>query len=220
MAKIIISVKNLVKNYGSFQAVKGISFDVMEGEIFGLLGPNGAGKSTTLEIIETLRTKTSGDIVVDGLLPDAIAIAEVATDECRLDPGVERSGIESKQSPLPISRNRDRQPVAFVFRLHPVHERKHLLQFIADDVAAHLVTHPINPLPMRDVGLDAETGAAGEFVSPTHQRRDDDLAAKLHEAQRHPRSGSHTLGQPSEHFRRLVGIGKHNDARFHFALGS
>jgi ABC-2 type transport system ATP-binding protein len=67
MAGIIISVKNLVKNYGNFQAVKGISFDVQEGEIFGLLGPNGAGKSTTLEIIETLRTKTSGEIIVDGL---------------------------------------------------------------------------------------------------------------------------------------------------------
>jgi ABC-2 type transport system ATP-binding protein len=63
----IIEVSNLVKNYGSFQAVKGISFEVKEGEIFGLLGPNGAGKSTTLEIIETLRTKTSGEVIVDGL---------------------------------------------------------------------------------------------------------------------------------------------------------
>lgn len=67
MQKTIIEVKDLVKNYGSFQAVKGISFDVYEGEIFGLLGPNGAGKSTTLEIIETLREKTSGTVVVDGL---------------------------------------------------------------------------------------------------------------------------------------------------------
>lgn len=64
MGKSIISVKELVKNYGSFGAVKGISFDVYEGEIFGLLGPNGAGKSTTLEIIETLRTKTSGEVRV------------------------------------------------------------------------------------------------------------------------------------------------------------
>jgi ABC-2 type transport system ATP-binding protein len=63
----IISVKNLKKNYGSFEAVKNISFDVYEGEIFGLLGPNGAGKSTTLEIIETLRDKTSGEVIVDGL---------------------------------------------------------------------------------------------------------------------------------------------------------
>jgi ABC-2 type transport system ATP-binding protein len=62
----IISVKNLVKNYGNFEAVKGISFDVYEGEIFGLLGPNGAGKSTTLEIIETLRPKTGGEVIVAG----------------------------------------------------------------------------------------------------------------------------------------------------------
>ena len=54
-----------MKNYGNFQAVKGISFDVNEGEIFGLLGPNGAGKSTTLEIIETLRKKTSGAVFVN-----------------------------------------------------------------------------------------------------------------------------------------------------------
>ena len=65
--KTIISVKNLRKNYGTFEAVKDISFDVYEGEIFGLLGPNGAGKSTTLEIIETLRDKTSGSITVDGM---------------------------------------------------------------------------------------------------------------------------------------------------------
>lgn len=62
----IISVKNLTKKYEEFEAVKGISFDVYEGEIFGLLGPNGAGKSTTLEIIETLREKTSGQIIVNG----------------------------------------------------------------------------------------------------------------------------------------------------------
>jgi ABC-2 type transport system ATP-binding protein len=62
----IISVQHLVKNYGDFKAVKDISFEVHVGEIFGLLGPNGAGKSTTLEIIETLREKTSGTIMVDG----------------------------------------------------------------------------------------------------------------------------------------------------------
>jgi len=65
MARVIISVKDLIKKYGDFTAVKGISFEVMEGEIFGLLGPNGAGKSTTLEIIETLREKTSGEVIVD-----------------------------------------------------------------------------------------------------------------------------------------------------------
>ena len=70
MGKVIISVKDLVKKYGTFEAVKGISFEVMEGEIFGLLGPNGAGKSTTLEIIETLREKTSGEVYVDGFSID------------------------------------------------------------------------------------------------------------------------------------------------------
>lgn len=66
MQQPIIQVQNLQKRYGDFEAVKGISFDVMEGEIFGLLGPNGAGKSTTLEIIETLREKTSGKVTVAG----------------------------------------------------------------------------------------------------------------------------------------------------------
>lgn len=66
MKETIIKVKGLVKKYGDFEAVKGISFDVIEGEIFGLLGPNGAGKSTTLEIIETLREKTSGEVWVNG----------------------------------------------------------------------------------------------------------------------------------------------------------
>jgi ABC-2 type transport system ATP-binding protein len=67
MSEAIIKVNNLVKNYGDFEAVKGISFEVKEGEIFGLLGPNGAGKTTTLEILETLRNKTSGQVTVAGM---------------------------------------------------------------------------------------------------------------------------------------------------------
>lgn len=62
----IISINNLVKHYGNFEAVRSISFDVYKGEIFGLLGQNGAGKSTTLEIIETLREKTAGEVMVGG----------------------------------------------------------------------------------------------------------------------------------------------------------
>ncbi len=71
MSNSIIQVTDLTKKYGDFEAVKGISFQVFEGEIFGLLGPNGAGKSTTLEIIETLRKKTSGKVFVDGIDLDA-----------------------------------------------------------------------------------------------------------------------------------------------------
>lgn len=63
--KKIVQVRDLKKNYGSFEAVRGISFDVYEGEIFGLLGPNGAGKTTTLEIMETLRDKTSGEVLIE-----------------------------------------------------------------------------------------------------------------------------------------------------------
>ena len=66
MAETIINVKDLVKNYGNLAAVKGLSFEVNEGEIFCLLGPNVDGKSTTLEIIETLREKTSGEVWVNG----------------------------------------------------------------------------------------------------------------------------------------------------------
>ncbi|MBX2939177.1 MAG: ABC transporter ATP-binding protein [Ferruginibacter sp.] len=66
MQEPIIVVKDLHKDYGNLHAVKGISFEVHPGEIFGLLGPNGAGKSTTLEILETLRTKTSGHVMIGG----------------------------------------------------------------------------------------------------------------------------------------------------------
>jgi len=69
-APVILSVKNLFKQYSDFTAVNGISFDVLTGEIFGLLGPNGAGKTTTLEILETLRDKSGGEVMIDGLNVD------------------------------------------------------------------------------------------------------------------------------------------------------
>lgn len=62
----ILSVQNLTKKYDNdFEAVKGISFEVRHGEVFGILGPNGAGKTTTLEMIEGLRPITSGEVVLD-----------------------------------------------------------------------------------------------------------------------------------------------------------
>lgn len=67
MENVIIKVSNLTKTYDGVMAVDNISFGVNEGEIFGLLGPNGAGKTTTLEIIETLRKPTSGNVLLDGI---------------------------------------------------------------------------------------------------------------------------------------------------------
>ncbi len=64
--EVVIKVDHLVKKYKSFEAVKGISFEVFKGEVFGILGPNGAGKTTTFEIIEGLKTQTSGNITVLG----------------------------------------------------------------------------------------------------------------------------------------------------------
>src|SRR5205814_448926 len=59
-----IYVRGLRKAYGSFEAVKGIDFEVRPGEVFGLLGPNGAGKTSTVEILEGLRPRTAGDVRV------------------------------------------------------------------------------------------------------------------------------------------------------------
>src|SRR6202050_4132010 len=65
----MIKVTNLVKNYGDFQAVRDISFDVDKGEIFAFLGPNGAGKTTTIKMLTTLLKPTNGKVELDGLDP-------------------------------------------------------------------------------------------------------------------------------------------------------
>jgi ABC-2 type transport system ATP-binding protein len=65
----VLQVENLVKRYADVEAVRGVSFAVKEGEVFGLLGPNGAGKTTTIEILEGLRTLDSGKVSVCGLDP-------------------------------------------------------------------------------------------------------------------------------------------------------
>ena len=61
-----IKVENVVKRYGTFEAVKGVSFSVANGEIFGLLGPNGAGKSTLIRMMTTLIPITGGKAIVAG----------------------------------------------------------------------------------------------------------------------------------------------------------
>lgn len=62
-----VQVENLVKRFGTFTAVDGVTFAVERGEVFGILGPNGAGKTTTLEIIESLQKPTEGRVSVLGL---------------------------------------------------------------------------------------------------------------------------------------------------------
>jgi ABC-2 type transport system ATP-binding protein len=71
MSKPVISVKGLEKSYGTFQAVRGIDFEVYPGEVFGLLGPNGAGKTSTVEVLEGLRPRSAGEVRVLGLDPAA-----------------------------------------------------------------------------------------------------------------------------------------------------
>jgi ABC-2 type transport system ATP-binding protein len=64
-----IAVRDLRKSYGELEAVRGISFEVQEGEVFGLLGPNGAGKTTTVEILEGYRKRDAGEVEVLGTDP-------------------------------------------------------------------------------------------------------------------------------------------------------
>ena len=75
----ILESHNLVKKYGDFTAVKGVTFDIKEGEIFSLLGPNGAGKTTTISMLSTLYTPTSGDATIGGhsITKDPMAVKQV-----------------------------------------------------------------------------------------------------------------------------------------------
>ncbi len=75
----ILQVHNLVKKYGDFTAVKGVSFDIQQGEIFSLLGPNGAGKTTTISMLSTLYDPTEGDATIAGhsILKDPMAVRRV-----------------------------------------------------------------------------------------------------------------------------------------------
>jgi ABC-2 type transport system ATP-binding protein len=61
-----ISVRGLRKAYDGLEAVRGVDFDIAQGEVFGLLGPNGAGKTTTVEILEGYRTRDAGEVTVLG----------------------------------------------------------------------------------------------------------------------------------------------------------
>src|SRR5947199_5637338 len=84
-----IVVRDLRKAYRGTEALRGVSFEIAEGEVFGLLGPNGAGKTTTVEILEGYRTRNAGDVSVLGYDP---ARAE--------RPFRERIGVVLQQSQL------------------------------------------------------------------------------------------------------------------------
>ena len=86
----IVSVRDLQKHYGDIHAVRGISFEVLQGEIFGLLGPNGAGKTTTVEILEGLRKADGGEAIVDGI--------DVSKEPAKAK---ERVGVQLQQSAFP-----------------------------------------------------------------------------------------------------------------------
>jgi ABC-2 type transport system ATP-binding protein len=86
----IVTVRDLRKRYGDIEAVRGISFEVLQGEVFGLLGPNGAGKTTTVEILEGLRKADGGQAIVDGI--------DVSKDPTKAK---ERVGVQLQQSAFP-----------------------------------------------------------------------------------------------------------------------
>ena len=75
----ILEVHKLVKKYGDFAAVNGVSFDIKEGEVFSLLGPNGAGKTTTISMLSTLYAPTAGDATIAGhsITKEPMAVKQV-----------------------------------------------------------------------------------------------------------------------------------------------
>ena len=100
MAEPIIQVEDLHKSYGDVKAVRGVSFQVEQGEVFGLLGPNGAGKTSTVEMLEGLRSPDRGIVRVCGLNPEesgnafkerigAVLQSTALPDKLRVDEAIE-----------------------------------------------------------------------------------------------------------------------------------
>jgi ABC-2 type transport system ATP-binding protein len=116
MNEIVISVRNFRKQYGSFTAVDGISFEVEKGQIFGLLGPNGAGKTSTLECMEGLRKPDGGSISILGIDP--------TREPRRLSQNI---GVQLQTSGLPATMSA-REAMKFFCAYHGAPARLDLLE--------------------------------------------------------------------------------------------
>src|SRR3954454_22103934 len=117
-----IDVQNIVKKFGDFTAVKGISFTVGQGEVFGLLGPNGAGKSTLIRMMVTLLPPTSGTALINGF--DIVKKAD----------GVRRSiGVipQAMTSDLELSVEENLLIFAKLYSVPPVRRRKLIAELLA-----------------------------------------------------------------------------------------
>ena len=90
-----VRVRGLTKRYGPVEAVRGVSFDVAEGEIFGLLGPNGAGKTSILECLLGLRRPDSGSVAIGGI--DAVALPRLAKE--RVGAQVQLASLQDRITP-------------------------------------------------------------------------------------------------------------------------
>ncbi|RIE10249.1 ABC transporter ATP-binding protein [Candidatus Cryosericum hinesii] len=116
MTESAVSIKGLVKRYGSFTAVNGIDIEVGRGEVFGLLGPNGAGKTTTLECLEGMRKANGGKLRVAGCDPQS--------DQRELR---SKLGVQLQSSSLPDS-IRVGEAIALICAWHGLSERLDLIQ--------------------------------------------------------------------------------------------
>ena len=77
-SSVVLAARDLRKRYGELEAVKGVSFEIHEGETYGLLGPNGAGKTTTISMVCGLLTRDAGEVTLDGQAIDVGAVAAKA----------------------------------------------------------------------------------------------------------------------------------------------
>ncbi|MFF2050161.1 ABC transporter ATP-binding protein [Leifsonia sp. NPDC058194] len=99
-----VSVRDLRKTYGSFEALRGVDFDIEEGETFALLGPNGAGKSTTIEILEGYRDRSGGTAEVLGVDPQHGGTAWKARLGIVLQSGIEAADVTVREQLVHFSR--------------------------------------------------------------------------------------------------------------------